>query len=168
MATQRRGPNDPPEHSAPVTPVRIAAALAKRGYVTQTTNAAVTGAWDGYDVTIRLTQPADRPGGPDDGVSDTAQPAHLVLEARWGHTVPAEMRSAVHLALNDWNRQQLWPTGCLEADGEGYTAVARFVADTADGLSNGQLLITLDVGLRGAISLLKALGTPERRVEEDE
>lgn len=156
-----RRPGDPPEHPAPVTPPRIAAALATRGYVTQTANGTVSGAWDGYDVEIRLLHSGSRPGGPDDGADDAAGPALLALEAKWGHTVPPRARAAVHLALNDWNRQQLWPIGTLIEAEDGWTASARFVVDVADGLADHQLLVTLDIALRGSIALLKALGTPE-------
>nr|NLD41245.1 YbjN domain-containing protein [Actinomycetales bacterium] len=154
------------EHAAPVTPARIAKALAARGYVTQTMGGVVSGAWDGFDVTIRLEHVDSLPGGPDDGLEDSAQPSFMVLEARWGIAIPQDMRSALHLALNDWNREQLWPTGVLTPRGEGWTALARYAADTADGLSDGQLLATLDIALRGSISLLKNLGKPERRLED--
>ena len=163
----RRVTASPDEHATPVTSTRIAKELASRGYVTQTTRGVVSGAWDGYDVDIRLTPPKARPGGPDDGTSDTSQPALMVLEASWGVTVPEAMRSAVHLTLNDWNRQNLWPTGILLESGEGWTVKARYVANTAEGLSDTQLRAILDVALRGSISLLKTLGTPEGRISEE-
>ncbi|HZK04843.1 MAG TPA: YbjN domain-containing protein [Actinomycetaceae bacterium] len=168
MTFELRKPDGPPERPSPVTPARIAAALATRGYVTQTMGGAVTGAWDGFDVEIRLHHAEEvRAGGPQDGAHAAAPGSLLVVEAQWGHAVPGGMRSAVHLALNDWNRQQLWPTGVLVPRDEGWTATARFVADVADGLGNEQLVTTLDTALRSSLALLKSLGVPSRRLTDE-
>lgn len=136
----------PSDHlSRDVSLARVAAALATRGYTTRTTGDRVAGTWDGFAFAFAITDDL------------------LEVEGAWGHTVESWHRSALLMAVNDWNRDHRWPTCVTRADEDGVTVVTRYLVDLADGLSDEQLVAHLDCALSTGVAFLRALGDPPER-----
>lgn len=154
------------EQPMPVTITAVAGALGSYGWVTETRGGAVRGAWDGFELAFSLPPAEHGVGGPDDGDPLAEHVPHLVVEGEWGLAVPPDMRVAVRMAANDWNRDQPWPTAMVVPHGEGWTVRTRFVVDVEDGLSRGQLRTVVNAAVRASVAMLKALGTPERTLED--
>lgn len=143
MTFTRRHAEDPPETATELTLGRVAAALAARGYTTRSAADRVSGMWDGFAFGFALE-------------GDT-----LVVTGAWGHELEDSHQPAMLLAVNDWNRDHLWPVCFTCPAPEGCVTIGtRFVVPAGAGLSNEQLIAHLDCALRAGVGFFQALGPP--------
>ena len=132
------------ESTEPVTPGRLRDVVAARGYhVRVEPDASLTGLWDGYPFQLRLT------GNAQD---------YLSVLGTWGRSVPEEMDSAVAQAVNDWNRDKIWPTVFTVSDESGTTVRTEILADVGAGATDRQLVELVEAGLSAGVQFFQALG----------
>jgi len=120
------------EAPTPLTIERVAAELSRREYEFQTDDDGdLTGLWDGNRFWFILM-------GHNHEV--------LQVRGRWGRELPPEARTAALQAINDWNRDRLWPKVYLRDEGEVaiYTEVS---VDFEPGATNAQIADTIACGL---------------------
>lgn len=74
--------------------------------------------------------------------------AHEVLQVRgrWRNTVPAQDRTSALLAVNDWNRDHLWPKAYFRDEGD-LALYAEVSIDLECGVTDAQLQDILACGL---------------------
>ncbi|GAA4286777.1 hypothetical protein GCM10022262_11360 [Georgenia daeguensis] len=132
------------ETTEPVTPGRLRDVVVARGYhVRVEPDASLTGLWDGYPFQLRLT-----------GASQD----YLSVLGTWGREVPEEMRGAVAQAVNDWNRDKIWPTVFTFTDESGTTVRTEILADVGGGSTDRQLVELVEAGLSAGVQFFQALG----------
>lgn len=79
------------------------------------------------------------------------------VRGRWARTLPPDQRRPALLALNDWNRERIWPKSYLREE-EGRLAVyAEVSVDLEAGATDDQLDQILTCGLGTGVQLFKAL-----------
>jgi hypothetical protein len=120
------------EEPTPLTTERVAAELARRDYLFQTDDDGdLTGLWDGNRFWFILM-------GQDKEV--------LQVRGKWGQHLPPAAREAALHAINDWNRDRLWPKVYLRDEDEVaiYTEVS---VDFEPGATDAQLADTIACGL---------------------
>lgn len=82
----------------------------------------------------------------------------LQVRGRWHRAVPPAQRGEVLLALNDWNRERIWPKAYLRAE-EGRVAVyAEVSVDLAEGVTDDQIDALIRRGLAAGGNLFESLG----------
>lgn len=146
MIRRRRGsdvPGEPAHQTRPLTAERLAARLAALGYrVSTDDDGDIGGVW-GQDRFWFLRMGSAR--------------EILQIRGRWHRTLPLEQRADVLLALNDWNRDRIWPKAYLRTE-DGRTAVyAEVSVDLADGVTDDQIDAVLGRGLAAGGRLFGAL-----------
>lgn len=146
MIRRRRGPDvpgEPAQETRPLTAERLAARLAALGYrVSTDDDGDIGGVW-GQDRFWFLRMGSAR--------------EILQIRGRWRRTLPLEQRADVLLALNDWNRDRIWPKAYLRTE-DGRTAVyAEVSVDLADGVTDDQIDAALGRGLAAGGRLFGAL-----------
>lgn len=125
----------PKPQGAPPTPLtanRIAAELSRRDYLFETDDDGdITGIWDGNRFWFILMG---------------QQNEVLQIRGRWGTELPPTARSAALRAINDWNRDRIWPKVYLRDEGDLaiYTEVS---VDFDPGATDAQLADTIACGL---------------------
>ena len=136
-------PGDPANETRPLTAERLAGRLAALGYrVSTDDDGDIGGVW-GQDRFWFLRMGSGR--------------AILQVRGRWRRTLPLEQRADVLLALNDWNRDRIWPKAYLRTE-DGRTAVyAEVSVDLADGVTDDQIDAVLGRGLAAGGRLFGAL-----------
>lgn len=120
------------EAPTPLTIERVAAELGRRDYLFETDDDGdLTGLWDGNRFWFILM-------GHNHEV--------LQVRGRWGRELPTEARDAALRAVNDWNRDRLWPKVYLRDEGEVaiYTEVS---VDFEPGATAAQIADTIACGL---------------------
>lgn len=129
----------------PLDSARIEAYLVARGYhVVRDEDGDLTGTWDGDRFWFLLL-------GEDHEV--------LQVRGRWHRTLPVDRRSAALLAINDWNRERIWPKAYLREE-DGRTALyAEVSVDLEHGVTDDQLAQLVACGLGTGVQLFAALGT---------
>lgn len=136
--------------TSPVTPERLAAVVADRGYrVRGEPDGSLTGLWDTYLFRVRLT-----------GSSG----ALLSVVGFWGHQVPPELHGPLAQAVNDWNRDRVWPTVVLDHGGAGVRT--EVLTDLSLGATDAQVAEALEIGLVSGVQMLTALTAAMPPVEE--
>ena len=81
----------------------------------------------------------------------------LQVRGRWHRTIPAARRADVLLALNDWNRDRIWPKAYVRAEGDALVVTAEVSVDLAEGVTDDQLDAVLLRGLAAGGRLFEAL-----------
>ncbi len=139
-------PKDVPsddEEPRPVTRDRVGDYLLSKGYrFIVDDDGDLTGTWDGSRFWFLLL-------GEHDEI--------VQVRGRWQRQVPLEQRGAVSLALNDWNRERIWPKAYVREE-EGMLALYSEVsADFEPGATHAQLAQILACGLGTGVQLFAAL-----------
>ncbi|MFC7405331.1 YbjN domain-containing protein [Georgenia alba] len=141
-----------PENASPVTSRRLREIVTARGYhVRVEPDASLTGLWDGYPFRLRLAGEGQH---------------NLSVLGTWGRTVPDELRGAVAQAVNDWNRDKIWPTVFTVTDPTGTTVRTEVHADVGAGATDRQLVELVEAGLTAGVQFFQALGGSMPAAEE--
>ncbi|GAA4423665.1 hypothetical protein GCM10023169_19610 [Georgenia halophila] len=140
------------ENASPVTPRRLREVVTARGYhVRVEPDSSLSGLWDGYPFRLRLA----------------GEELHnLSVLGTWGRTVPDELRGAVAQAVNDWNRDKIWPTVFTVTEPSGTTVRTEVHADLGAGATDRQLLELVEAGLTAGVQFFQALGGSMPPIEE--
>lgn len=130
--------------ATPLTIDRVEAYLRSRGYnVVRDGDGDLTGTWDGDRFWFLLLGEREE---------------ILQVRGRWHRALPAARRTAALLAVNDWNRERIWPKVYLREE-EGGTAVYTEVStDLEHGVTDEQLAQLVACGLGTGVQLFAALG----------
>ncbi|MBC7291001.1 MAG: YbjN domain-containing protein [Actinotalea sp.] len=144
-ARGRTGPGGVPQRTAPLSRARVQAYLVARGYsVGLDDDGDLTGTWDGNRFWFLLT-------GEQDEV--------LQVRGRWHRTLPAHRRTAALLAVNDWNRERIWPKVYLrEEDDDRVALYTEMAVDLEHGVTDDQLAQLVACGLGTGVQFFAALG----------
>ncbi|MCL2090663.1 MAG: YbjN domain-containing protein [Micrococcales bacterium] len=139
-------PPSPQEWQPPPQPVdrdRIGQCLTRRGYrYVVDPDGDLTGTWNAHRFWFLLL------GDERDVVQ---------VRGRWARTLTTAQRRPALLALNDWNRERIWPKSYLREE-EGRLAVyAEVSVDLEAGATDDQLDQILTCGLGTSVQLFKAL-----------
>ena len=122
-----------PQLLEPLTSARIADELSRRGYrFTMDDDGDLTGTWDGHRFWFLLM-------GEDEEI--------LQVRGRWNGAVPPRLRSAVLQAVNDWNRERLWPKAYVREEQRGLAVYGEVSVDFEHGATDEQLAATIACGL---------------------
>ncbi|MGE9348557.1 YbjN domain-containing protein [Isoptericola variabilis] len=138
-----------PARSRATTPrqlsrARVADDLTRRGYRFRTDDDGdVTGTWDGNRFWFLLL-------GDHDEI--------LQVRGRWAGTVPESARLAVLQAVNDWNRERVWPKVYTRPEGEGLALYAEVSVDFEHGATDEQLAATVSCGLVTSSQFFSTVG----------
>ncbi|UNX55948.1 YbjN domain-containing protein [Georgenia sp. TF02-10] len=133
----------PVERATPLTADRVAAVVRARGYhVRSEADGSVTGLWEGFRFQVRLTGPATE---------------FLSVRGSWGRTLPAAMAGALAQAVNDWNRDKVWPTVFTVPSGDGIGVRTEVLTDVGAGATDRQLLELIEGGLAAGVQFFQAL-----------
>ncbi|NMR19517.1 YbjN domain-containing protein [Cellulomonas fimi] len=133
----------PRERTTPLTRARVAAHLTRRGYrFLLDEDGDLTGTWDGSRFWFLLL-------GEHGEI--------LQVRGRWHRSLPIAQRAAVLLAVNDWNRERIWPKVYLrEEDGE-LALYSEVSVDLEHGVTDSQLAQLLACGLGTGVQVFAAL-----------
>lgn len=101
--------------------------------------------------------------------ADADSPLVLRVQAVWDRTLPAESADPLRRAINDWNRDHVWPLVWLIESHTGYTVGAGVSMDLAHGATHQQLVDFLDISLAAIDKFFTALNdaTPSTETDED-
>ncbi|MFC8597953.1 YbjN domain-containing protein [Isoptericola sp. NPDC057191] len=145
----RRSPDPRPLSSA-----RVADDLSRRGYRFRTDDDGdVTGTWDGNRFWFLLL-------GDHDEI--------LQVRGRWAGTVPEGSRMAVLQAVNDWNRERVWPKVYTRPEGDGLALYAEVSVDFEHGATDEQLAATVSCGLVTSSQFFSTVGAMTPGPEPDD
>jgi hypothetical protein len=134
----------PAQRTSPLTRARVQAYLLGRGYtVGLDDDGDLTGTWDGNRFWFILT-------GADDEV--------LQVRGRWQRTLPSSRRTATLLAVNDWNRERIWPKVYLREDDDRIALFTEVSVDLEHGVTDDQLAQLVACGLGTGVQFFAALG----------
>jgi len=81
----------------------------------------------------------------------------LQVRGRWHRTLPISQRPALLLALNDWNRDRIWPKAYLRTEDGQVAVYAEVAVDLGEGVTDDQLDAIITRGLGSGGSLFEAL-----------
>jgi len=127
----------------PLTRARIADYLTDKGYrFAIDDDGDLTGTWDGsrfWFLTLGENQEI------------------LQVRARWHRTLPVDQRRAIGLALNDWNRERIWPKAYLREEEGTIALYSEVSADLEPGVTDLQLAQLLACGLGTGVQMFAAL-----------
>jgi hypothetical protein len=142
-ARRRPGHDTPPQRTAPLSRTRVQAYLVSRGYaVGMDDDGDLTGTWDGNRFWFILT-------GEDDEV--------LQVRGRWHRTLPTARRTATLLAVNDWNRERIWPKVYLREEDDRVALYTEVSVDLEHGVTDDQLAQLVACGLGTGVQFFAAL-----------
>jgi hypothetical protein len=80
------------------------------------------------------------------------------VRGRWHRRLPPDRRADLLLALNDWNRDRIWPKAYLRPEDDGRLAVyAEVAVDLDQGVTDDQLDTVITRGLGAGRQLFDAL-----------
>jgi hypothetical protein len=136
-------PSPPAQRPRPVSYDRIKHYLMTRSYsFTTDSDGDITGLWDSHRFWFLLL----------------GEDAEIVqVRGRWARALAPQHRRAVLLALNDWNRERIWPKAYLR-DEDGRVAIyAEVSADLTPGATDDQLAQVLSCGLGTGVLLFGTL-----------
>jgi Putative bacterial sensory transduction regulator len=133
-----------PQAPRPLTAERVADDLTRRGYrYRMDDDGDVTGTWDGNRFWFLLM-------GEHDEI--------LQVRGRWAGTVPPRARLAVLQAVNDWNRERVWPKVYVREEPAGLSLYAEVSVDFEHGVTDEQLAATVSCGLVTASQFFATVG----------
>lgn len=134
-----------PELPAPATLDRVGTFLTRRGYRFRVDeDGDITGTWEGHRFWFMLL-------GPEQHV--------LQVRGRWDRTVAPEARLALLQAMNDWNRERIWPKVYTREEGDRLAVYAEVSVDLEHGATDGQLGQVVSCGLGTGVQVFSSLGT---------
>jgi hypothetical protein len=81
----------------------------------------------------------------------------LQVRGRWHRVVPPAQRGEVLLALNDWNRERIWPKAYLRAEEGGVAVYAEVSVDLNEGVTDEQIDAHIRRGLAAGGNLFDSL-----------
>ncbi|GAB2460129.1 YbjN domain-containing protein [Xylanimonas ulmi] len=145
-------PADPvtDQRPEPLTSQRVGDDLTRRGYRFRIdSDGDVTGTWDGNRFWFLLL-------GDHEEI--------LQIRGRWSGAAPRPTRLAVLQAVNDWNRERIWPKVYAREEGDGLALYAEVSVDFEHGATDDQLAATITCGLATASQFfgsLAALAPPD-------
>nr|WP_265523390.1 YbjN domain-containing protein [Oerskovia sp. JB1-3-2] len=132
------------ELPVPVSMPRIGDHLTRRGYHFRVDDDGdITGTWDGSRFWFLLLG---------------EQREILQIRGRWSSTLPGTARLAALQAVNDWNRERIWPKVYLREEGGRLAVYAEVSVDLEHGATDDQLAQILSCGLGTAVQLFHAIG----------
>lgn len=79
------------------------------------------------------------------------------VRGRWHRTLPLEQRPALALAVNDWNRERIWPKAYLREEDGLLALYCEVSADFEPGVTDHQLAQVLACGLGTGVQMFTAL-----------
>ncbi|MCL2466215.1 MAG: YbjN domain-containing protein [Micrococcales bacterium] len=127
----------------PVDHDRIATCLRGRGYsFVVDADGDLTGSWNTHQFWFLLL-------GDD---ADVVQ-----VRGRWARTLTLRQRRPALLALNDWNRERIWPKSYLREEDGRIAVYAEVSVDLESGANDDQLDQIITCGLGTGVQLFKAL-----------
>ncbi|MCA5893183.1 YbjN domain-containing protein [Isoptericola sp. NEAU-Y5] len=133
-----------PVRPRPLTTGRLADDLERRGYRFRTdADGDVTGTWDGNRFWFLM-------------LGDHSE--ILQVRGRWAGTVPTQARLSVLQAVNDWNRERVWPKVYTRAEGEALALYAEVSVDFEHGATDEQVAATVSCGLVTASQFFATVG----------
>ncbi|QAY64702.1 YbjN domain-containing protein [Xylanimonas allomyrinae] len=132
----------PPE---PLTAQRVGDELTRRGYRFRIdSDGDITGTWDGNRFWFLL-------------LGDHKE--ILQVRGRWAGEVAATTRLAVLQAVNDWNRERIWPKVYIREEEDGLALYAEVSVDFEHGATDAQVAATVSCGLVTATQFFDSLAT---------
>ena len=139
--TKKPIPGDEPPYM--LTRERIADYLVGRGYrFVVDDDGDLTGTWDGSRFWFLMLG---------------EQQEILQVRGRWHRSLPLDQRATASLAVNDWNRERIWPKAYLREE-EGVLALYSEVsADFEPGVTDVQLAQLLACGLGTGVQMFSTL-----------
>lgn len=136
-------PDAPPQRATPVTTARVEAHLRGLGYaVRRDEDGDLTGTWDGDRFWFMLL-------GREDEI--------LQVRGRWRRTLDPGRRRAALLAVNDWNRERIWPKVYLRDEEDGTAVYTEVSTDLEHGATDAQLAQLVACGLGTGVQFFAAL-----------
>jgi hypothetical protein len=127
----------------PLSMSRIGDHLTRRGYHFRVDDDGdITGTWDGHRFWFLLL--GER--------SEIVQ-----VRGRWSTTPPVEARLPTLQAVNDWNRERIWPKVYVREEGGRLAVYAEVSVDFEHGATDAQLAQTVSCGLGTAVQLFHAI-----------
>lgn len=81
----------------------------------------------------------------------------LQVRGRAAQVVPADQRSAALLAVNDWNRDKIWPKAYVQEEDDGLALYGEVSVDLEHGVTDTQLARLVDCGLATAVQMFEAM-----------
>lgn len=122
---------------------RVSSFLSARDYrFTVDEDGDLTGTWDGHRFWFLLLGDAKE---------------IVQVRGRWSRTVPVEQRRSAVLAVNDWNRERIWPKAYLREEAGSIALYSEVSADLEPGVTDAQLDQILSCGLGTGVQLFAAL-----------
>jgi len=138
----------------PLSSRRVADDLSRRGYRFRTDDDGdVTGTWDGNRFWFLLL-------GDHEEI--------LQVRGRWAGAVPEHARMAVLQAVNDWNRERVWPKVYARPEGDGLALYAEVSVDFEHGATDEQLAATVSCGLVTSSQFFSTVGAMTPGPEPDD
>lgn len=137
------GPGAGDPRTRPLSAARVEAFLRGRGYSVQVDeDGDLTGTWDGDRFWFMVLG---------------EQAEILQVRGRWQRTLPAGRRTAALLAVNDWNRERIWPKVYVREEPEGTAVYTEVSTDLEHGVNDAQLAQLVTCGLGTGVQLFAAL-----------
>ncbi|MFF2831452.1 YbjN domain-containing protein [Cellulosimicrobium cellulans] len=123
---------------------RIGDHLTRRGYHFRVDDDGdITGTWDGHRFWFLL-------------LGDRSE--ILQVRGRWSTSLPLESRLVTLQAVNDWNRERIWPKVYVREEAGRLALYAEVSVDLEHGATDDQLAQTVSCGLGTAVQLFHAIG----------
>ncbi|GGB97350.1 YbjN domain-containing protein [Cellulomonas carbonis] len=131
------------QHTRPLDRARVEAYLTGRGYrIAVDEDGDLTGTWDGNRFWFILSGERDE---------------ILQVRGRWQRTLPATRRTSALLAVNDWNRERIWPKVYLRDEEDGTALYTEVSVDLEHGVTDDQLGQLVACGLGTGAQFFAAL-----------
>lgn len=142
--TAGRAPTPAAPRPVPLSSERIGHDLARRGYRFRVDDDGdVTGTWDGNRFWFLLL-------GSNDEI--------LQVRGRWAGNIPPRARLSVLQAVNDWNRERVWPKVYTREEDAGLALYTEVSVDFEHGATDEQLAATVSCGLVTASQFFATVG----------
>ncbi len=137
-----RQPEWAPARPTPLTRDRIEACLQAEGYqTTRDEDGDVVGLWNGHRFWFIVL-------GDHDEI--------FQVRGRAEQTFPVALRGAVMLAVNDWNRDRIWPKAYVREEDDALALYGEMSVDLEHGVTDDQLVRLVDCGLATTVQLFTA------------
>ena len=131
------------DRPTPLTQDRVAAYLGRRGYrFAIDDDGDLTGTWDESRFWFLLL-------GEHEEI--------LQVRGRWHRQLPTEQRRSLALALNDWNRERIWPKVYVREEEGLLTLYSEVSIDLEHGVTDPQLAQAIACGLGTGVKMFDSL-----------